>query len=130
MSLGFIEEALKAFAVNIKIVSLTGTFQRLIWPGDSLFARGLIVRRYKKNGEHRVLFSTWCENQNDEIVMKGSAICLLFKNAEEEQKSKLSSPQISKDTLAELATRCTNIVNQAQIKVNDKLHSNKELVQS
>jgi|SRR5579871_2149874 len=127
MSLGFVEEALKAFASNMKIVSLKGTFQRLIWPGDTLLAKGLIVRRYQKHDEHRILFSLWCENQNNDVVMKGAAIGLMFKDVEHENRSNLSSPSISQKSHEDLIHRCTQTISQASNKTSEKSHA-KELV--
>jgi acyl dehydratase len=106
MALGFVDEALRAFCFNMRILSLSGTFQRLIWPGDKLIAKGMLLRRYQKNDEYRVNFSLWCENQNQEVVMKGSSICLLFKNAESEAKLKTIVPQISITTHEDLLKRC------------------------
>lgn len=128
MSLGFVEEALRAFAQNMKILSLSGTFQRLIWPGDSLTAKGLVLRRYQKNEEHRVEFSLWCENQNNEVVMKGSSVCILFKNPEHESRSKAASPTISAATHEGLLKKCSHLINGAGSKVLQKTTSYKELV--
>lgn len=112
MSLGYIEAALRAFASNMKILSLSGTFQRLIWPGDSLIPKGLVIRRYQKHNEHRILFSLWCENQNSDVVMKGSSVCLLFKNQTAEEKSQISLPQISHETHDALLKKCAHLLNQ------------------
>lgn len=111
MALGFVEEALRAFATNMKILSLSGTFQRLIWPGDSLISKGLIVRRYSKNDEYRIEISVWCENQNGEVVMKGSSTCLLFKSLEHETKIKLALPPISSLTHEALLKKCAQLGN-------------------
>lgn len=127
MSLGFVEEALRSFAGNMRILSLSGTFLRLIWPGDSLSSKGLLVRRYQKNDEHRIEFSLWCENQNGEVVMRGSSVCLLFKNAEHEQKSKAASPTISKASHEALIKRCEHLSGGHSDKTSEKV-SYKELV--
>lgn len=111
MALGFAEESLRAFASNMRIVSLTGTFQRLIWPGDTLIAKGLLLRRYQKHDEHRIQFSVWCENQHQEVVMKGSSIGLLFKNALHEQKSQSAVPAISSATHEALLKKCAHLLN-------------------
>jgi acyl dehydratase len=128
MSLGFVEEALRAFATNIRILSLRGTFQRLIWPGDSLLAKGLLLRRYKKNDEHRIEFSLWCENQNSEVVMKGSSVCILFKNIEHEDNAKLPMPPISATTRDALTKKCAHLVNGSGYQAVEKTSGYKELV--
>jgi len=126
MTLGFIEEALKAFAGNMRILSLSGTFQRLIWPGDILSSKGLILRRYQKHNEHRIFFSLWCENQNKEIVMRGSSICLLFKNSEQENKSKSFSPMINQVTKESLLNKCSQILSKVTDKESGRIPNRKE----
>lgn len=111
MALGFVDEALRSFASNMRVISLSGTFQRLIWPGDKLIAKGMLLRRYQKNDECRINFSLWCENQNQEVVMKGSSVCLLFKNIDHESRSKTLVPQISITTHENLLKRCEELRN-------------------
>ena len=127
MSLGFVEESLRSFAKNMKILTLNGTFQRLIWPGDLLTAKGLILRRYKKNDEYRVLFSLWCENQNKEVVMKGSSICLLFKNSEQEKKCRAPLPQITAATKSGLKKKSTPFLTGAINQTGKQAMEQKEL---
>lgn len=128
MSLGFVEEALRSYASNMKILSLSGTFQRLIWPGDSLSSKGLLLRRYQKNDENRIEFSLWCENQNGDVVMRGSSICILFKNPEHEGRTKSSSPPISKITHEALVKKCAHLTGTTNTKAYEKTASYKELV--
>jgi acyl dehydratase len=109
IALGLAEDALRAFAHNITIVSLSGTFQRLIWPGDSLTTKGVIIRRYKKHEEHRAQFSLWVENQNHEVVMKGQAIAAFFKNESEESKTKLSAPPVAKAAHEAFLEKCKKL---------------------
>jgi len=111
LALGLAEDALRAYAHNSNLVSLSGTFQRMIWPGDVLTAKGVIVRRYKNHTEHRVQFSVWVENQNKEIVMRGQALLSLFKNAEEESSSHLPAPPIAQATHDVLIEKCEKLTN-------------------
>ncbi len=127
MSLGFVEEALRSFASNMRILSLSGTFQRLIWPGDILSPKGLLVRRYQKHEEHRIEFSLWCENQHAEVVMRGSSVCLLFKNSEHETKSKAAAPAISSSNHDALIKKCHHLSSGKAHKSTEK-SSYKELV--
>jgi acyl dehydratase len=120
MALGLVDEALRSFASNMRVLSLSGTFQRLIWPGDKLTSKGMLLRRYQKNDEHRINFSLWCENQNQEVVMKGSSICLLFKNAEHEMRLKTAIPQISITTHENLLKRCEELRGSKAPKVSEK----------
>lgn len=126
MALAVAEETLRAFAHNMTIVTLSSTFQRLIWPCDTLSAQGIVVRHYLKHDEHRVQFSLWVENQNGDVVMKGQAICLLFKNQEEEKRSGKSHPLLSKASYEELSKRCEIVAKQSHADKHSKYE--KELV--
>lgn len=95
MAMGLAEEAVRSFAGNISLISLSGTFQRLIWPGDVLTSKGVVVRRYQKNNEYRIQLSIWVENQNKDVVMKGHALCGLFKNEAHSKDEKHLIPQLS-----------------------------------
>jgi hypothetical protein len=85
------------------------------------------VRRYQKNDEHRIEFSLWCENQNSEVVMRGSSVCILFKNIEHEIRSKAITPPISSLTHDALVKKCAHLSGDANGKVGEKT-SYKELV--
>lgn len=110
MTMGLAEEAVKGFASNMGVISLSGTFQRLVWPGDILTSKGVVVRRYQKNGEYRIQFSLWVENQNQDVVMKGQALCSLFKNAAHSAEQGLSIPAISPLSHENLRKKCEKIM--------------------
>lgn len=109
LALGITEEALAAFGINVNLVSLSGTFQRLIWPGDTLSAKGVILRRYQSHSEHRAQFAVWVENQNGEVVMKGQAVMSLYKNAEDEAHQRSTIPPIAKATHEALVAKCEKL---------------------
>ena len=111
MALGLAEDALKTFASNSNLVSLSGTFQRMIWPGDTLTAKGIVLRHYKSHEEHRLQLAVWVENQNKEIVMKGQAVLTLFKNIEEETRENSPIPPISKASHDALIEKCEKLTN-------------------
>ncbi len=103
-SMGFAVEAVQRWLENGRALVSTATFQKLVWPGDILTAKGVVVNRYEHNGEARVDVDVWAENQNHDIVMKGQITCLLWRNDKEEKKSKTPWPQVSPETIAERRT--------------------------
>ncbi len=103
-SLGFAIEAVQKWLENGRVLSSTSTFQKLVWPGDILTAKGVVVNRYEKNGEPRVDVDVWAENQNHDIVMKGQITCVLWRNDKEEKKGKGAFPTISPETIKERRT--------------------------
>lgn len=105
-SLGLIEQALHNFADNMSIISLTATFQRIIWPQDTIVAKAMVIRHYEKNGEYRAQWNVWCENQHQEVVAKGTAICTLWKNPSQEKGHKSLKPEISAKSAKAFFERC------------------------
>jgi acyl dehydratase len=103
-SMGFAVEAVQKWLENGRALTSTATFQKLVWPGDILTAKGVVVNRYEHNGEARVDVDVWAENQNHDIVMKGQITCLLWRNDKEEKKSKTPWPQVAPETIAERRT--------------------------
>ncbi|MDP2340803.1 MAG: MaoC/PaaZ C-terminal domain-containing protein [Deltaproteobacteria bacterium] len=103
-SLGFAIEAVQKWLENGRVLMSTSTFQKLVWPGDILTAKGVVVNRYEKNGEPRIDVDVWAENQNHDIVMKGQVTCLLWKNEKEGKKTKNAFPSVSAETIKERRT--------------------------
>jgi acyl dehydratase len=75
LALSYIEEMLWQYAETLQVSSLNVTFQKLIWPGDLLTSKGLISKRYEEDGMQKIDIDIWTENQNQDVVLKGKAIC-------------------------------------------------------
>jgi acyl dehydratase len=104
ISLGFATEAVSRWLENGRVLATTATFQKLVWPGDILTAKGVVVQRYERNGEARIDVDVWAENQNHDIVMKGQVTCILWRNDKEEKKGKGLWPAVSPETLRDRKT--------------------------
>lgn len=78
---------------NGRVIGITTRFQKLIWPGDVLTAKGVIVRKYEASGQHRVDCDVWVQNQANDIVLKGTATCHLFFDAADERKKHGKHPE-------------------------------------
>lgn len=77
LALNYLEQMLRQYSNDMEILHLTGTFQKLIWPGDLLVSKGIISKRYKEDGKHKIDIDLWTENQNHDVVLKGKATCVL-----------------------------------------------------
>lgn len=88
IALGFATEAVARWLENGRVLTTHGRFQRLVWPGDILTAKGVIVDRHDHSGEPRIEVDVWAENQNHDIVMKGQVTCVLWRDEKEEKKGK------------------------------------------
>lgn len=97
--LSFIEEALHNFAENGRLIRLLGTFHKMVWPGDLLTSKALISDRYKHNGEPRIDFEVWIENQYHDIVVKGQATYILWESQKEEAAHHDGIPSLSEASI-------------------------------
>jgi acyl dehydratase len=88
IALGFATEAVAKWLENGRVLVAHGRFQRLVWPGDILTAKGVVVDRHDHSGEPRIDVDVWAENQNHDIVMKGQITCVLWRDEKEEKKGK------------------------------------------
>ena len=55
---------------------------KLLWPGDVLTCRGVIVETRKENGEYLVDMDVWADNQRGETVAKGRVLAVVPKDEE------------------------------------------------
>lgn len=53
---------------------------KLVWPGDVLTCRGVVVDRREENGELMVDADVWADNQRGETVAKGRVLAVLPKD--------------------------------------------------
>lgn len=50
---------------------------RLVWPGDVLTCRGVVIDKRRENGEHVVDADVWADNQRGETVAKGRVLAVV-----------------------------------------------------
>jgi len=50
---------------------------KLVWPGDVLTCRGVVVDKRVENGEHVVDADVWADNQRGETVAKGRVLAVV-----------------------------------------------------
>ena len=55
---------------------------KLLWPGDVLTCRGVVVETRKENGEYLVDMDAWADNQRGETVAKGRVLAVVPKDSE------------------------------------------------
>jgi acyl dehydratase len=52
---------------------------KLVWPGDVLTCRGVIIDKRKEGGEHVIDADVWADNQRGETVAKGRVLAVVAK---------------------------------------------------
>lgn len=50
---------------------------KLVWPGDVLTCRGVVIDKRKENGEYVIDADVWADNQRGETVAKGRVIAVV-----------------------------------------------------
>ncbi|MEC9464401.1 MAG: MaoC/PaaZ C-terminal domain-containing protein [Myxococcota bacterium] len=55
---------------------------KLLWPGDVLTCRGVVVETRKENGEYLVDMDVWADNQRGETAAKGRVLAVVPKDSE------------------------------------------------
>jgi acyl dehydratase len=103
LTLGFAVEGVQKWLENGRVLASQATFQKLVWPGDVLTAKGVVVGKNEKNGELRIDIDVWTENQNHDIVMKGQVTCLLWRTEKDEKRNK-GFPPVSSATIDDRRT--------------------------
>lgn len=53
---------------------------KLVWPGDVLTCRGVVIDKREENGEHVIDADVWADNQRGETVAKGRILVVVPKN--------------------------------------------------
>lgn len=102
LPLCLLEDAFLDCNQNVNPISICATFHRITRPNDRLTGQGLLLQHYEKNGEYLACFELWYQNQNLDVVMKASALCLLFKNIEDERAAKTPRPLVKRERHKEL----------------------------
>ncbi len=54
---------------------------KLVWPGDVLTCRGVVIDKREENGEHVIDADVWADNQRGETVAKGRILVVVPKSA-------------------------------------------------
>jgi len=67
---------------------------KLVWPGDVLTCRGVIVDKRVENGEHVVDADVWADNQRGETVAKGRVLAVVNPNDKKAMSKAASSSGI------------------------------------
>jgi acyl dehydratase len=104
IALSFATEAVGKWLENGRILSVSGRFRKLVWPGDILRMTGMVAERYESNGEARIDVDVWAENQNHDSVMQGTITCVLWRNEKDEKKSRSPWPPIAPQTIKDRRT--------------------------
>jgi len=69
-------------------------FSKIVWPGDSVVAKGRVMERWGDNGRYFAEVDLWAENQKGELVLRGQALVQLFYSLDDENRQRSGQPPL------------------------------------
>lgn len=63
---------------------LNAKFLKILWPGETLTCRGRVTAKHREGTDYLVDLDLWIENQEGEMMVRGSATASLFHSAQDE----------------------------------------------
>jgi acyl dehydratase len=86
LGMSYVTEMIERWAENGRLTAIGTRFQKLMWPGDALTAKGVVVRKFEQAKQFFVDCDVWIQNQANDTVIKGTATCVLFYDQADERK--------------------------------------------
>jgi len=69
-------------------------FSKIVWPGDTVVAKGRVMERWGDNGRYFADVDLWAENQKGDLVLRGSALVQLFFSMDDENRQRSGQPPV------------------------------------
>ncbi len=76
---------------------LSAKFLKILWPGDILTCRGRVTAKHREASDYLVDFDLWIENQEGEMLVRGTATASLFHSAQDESQRLAGGPPLIVD---------------------------------
>jgi len=73
LSMGFAGQLVVDWCGNEALKRLGVRFAAITWPGDVIMCKGKVVKKYQEQGKNLVDCEIYCENQNGQKTVTGSA---------------------------------------------------------
>lgn len=75
--MGYIGRMVESYFEGASMQRFGVRMLKLVWPGDVLTCRGVIVDKRVENGDHVVDADVWADNQRGETVAKGRVLAVV-----------------------------------------------------
>ena len=73
---------------------LSAKFLKILWPSDTLTCRGRVTGKHRQGSDYLVDFDLWIENQEGEMLVRGTATASLFHSAQDESQRLAGGPPL------------------------------------
>jgi acyl dehydratase len=97
LALGGLSQMLTEWLKGPFLRRLHAKFLKIMWPGDILTCRGRVTSKHREGTDYRVEFDLWIENQDGEMVVRGTGTASLFHSAQDESQRLAGGPPLIVD---------------------------------
>jgi len=97
LGLGGLSQMLTEWLKGPFLRRLHAKFLKIMWPGDVLTCRGRVTGKHREGNDYRVEIDLWIENQDGEMVVRGTGTASLFHSAQDESQRLAGGPPLIVD---------------------------------
>jgi len=97
LGMGGLSQMLTEWLKGPFLKRLNTKFLKIMWPGDVLTCRGRVTAKHREGTDYRVEFDLWIENQEGEMVLRGTGAASLFHSAQDEAQRLAGGPPLIVD---------------------------------
>ncbi len=92
--MGMLGQLVSDWSRGAQLRRYTVRFSKIVWPGDTVVAKGRVMERWGETGKYFTEVDVWAENQKGELVLRGSALVQLFYSADDENRQRAGQPPL------------------------------------
>ena len=92
--MGMLGQLVSDWSRGAQLRRYTVRFSKIVWPGDTVVAKGRVMERWGETGKYFAEVDVWAENQKGELVLRGSALVQLFYSADDENRQRAGQPPL------------------------------------
>jgi hypothetical protein len=92
--MGILGQLLSDWSRGAQLRKYQVRFSKIVWPGDTVVAKGRVMERWGDNGRYFAEVDLWAENQKGELVLRGSALVQLFYSLDDENRQRSGQPPL------------------------------------
>ena len=99
--MGILGQLVSDWARGAQLRKYQVRFSKIVWPGDTVVAKGRVMERWGDTGRYYAEVDLWAENQKGELVLRGSALVQLFYSMDDENRQRSGQPPLVVPTARE-----------------------------
>ena len=92
--MGMLGQLVSDWARGAQLRRYAVRFSKIVWPGDTVVAKGRVMERWGEGGKYFAEADLWAENQKGELLLRGAALVQLFYSADDENRQRAGQPPL------------------------------------